>query len=146
MSSLCSVFFQLGGDFLLDNTGKVLLSHPSKSPLDRLSLTDVLQAAAAESRTNTLVQRHWRHRGRAALRRTLMMSRLAFTTWRGATDAEVWRRDGRSFVKSVSWIEQRRLKVIQLIKTKCVHVPVGDIFKLSTTTILFRNQAAKSYN
>uniref|UniRef100_A0A8C6KI64 Selenoprotein L n=1 Tax=Nothobranchius furzeri TaxID=105023 RepID=A0A8C6KI64_NOTFU len=35
---------QLGGDFLLDDTGKVLLSHPSKNPLDRPSLMDVLQA------------------------------------------------------------------------------------------------------
>uniref|UniRef100_A0A3Q3GFB6 Selenoprotein L n=1 Tax=Kryptolebias marmoratus TaxID=37003 RepID=A0A3Q3GFB6_KRYMA len=39
--------YQMGGDFLLDDSGKVLLSHPSKSPLDRPGLTDVLQAAAA---------------------------------------------------------------------------------------------------
>lgn len=41
--------YQLGGDFLLDETGKVLLSHPSKNPLDRPSLTNVLQAAEADS-------------------------------------------------------------------------------------------------
>ncbi|KAI3364491.1 hypothetical protein L3Q82_011272, partial [Scortum barcoo] len=36
--------YQLGGDFLLDAAGKVLLSHPSKNPLDRPSVTDILQA------------------------------------------------------------------------------------------------------
>ncbi|PWA27366.1 hypothetical protein CCH79_00000590 [Gambusia affinis] len=41
--------YQLGGDFLLDETGKVLLSHPSKTPLDRPSLKDVLQAAEDDS-------------------------------------------------------------------------------------------------
>ncbi|KAK5622345.1 hypothetical protein CRENBAI_004947 [Crenichthys baileyi] len=41
--------YQLGGDFLLDEMGKVLFSHPSKDPLDRPSLTDVLQAAEADS-------------------------------------------------------------------------------------------------
>uniref|UniRef100_A0A3Q2DI60 Uncharacterized protein n=1 Tax=Cyprinodon variegatus TaxID=28743 RepID=A0A3Q2DI60_CYPVA len=41
--------YQLGGDFLLDQMGRVLLSHPSKNPLDRPSLTDVLQAAEANS-------------------------------------------------------------------------------------------------
>lgn len=35
--------YQLGGDFLLDEAGKVLLSHPSKNPLDRPTVTDVLQ-------------------------------------------------------------------------------------------------------
>ncbi|KAL3979493.1 ubiquitin C [Sarotherodon galilaeus] len=35
--------YQLGGDFLLDSAGKVLLSHPSKSPLDRPTVEDVLQ-------------------------------------------------------------------------------------------------------
>lgn len=37
--------YQLGGDFLLDAAGKVLLSHPSKNPLDRPSVTDILQVA-----------------------------------------------------------------------------------------------------
>ncbi|MED6294476.1 hypothetical protein CHARACLAT_021413 [Characodon lateralis] len=41
--------YQLGGDVLLDEMGKVLFSHPSKDPLDRPSLTDVLQAAVADS-------------------------------------------------------------------------------------------------
>ncbi|KAM9840293.1 uncharacterized protein ACBR49_015695 [Aulostomus maculatus] len=39
--------YQMGGDFLLSEAGKVLLSHPSRNPLDRLSLQDVLQASAA---------------------------------------------------------------------------------------------------
>uniref|UniRef100_A0A1A8M3X6 Selenoprotein L n=1 Tax=Nothobranchius pienaari TaxID=704102 RepID=A0A1A8M3X6_9TELE len=47
-SRLLEDLYQLGGDFLLDDTGKVLLSHPSKNPLDRPSLMDVLQAAADE--------------------------------------------------------------------------------------------------
>uniref|UniRef100_A0A3Q0RKV2 Selenoprotein L n=1 Tax=Amphilophus citrinellus TaxID=61819 RepID=A0A3Q0RKV2_AMPCI len=40
--------FQLGGDFLLDDAGKVLLSHPSKNPLDRPTVEDVLQAVDRE--------------------------------------------------------------------------------------------------
>uniref|UniRef100_A0A3B4TKZ1 Selenoprotein L n=1 Tax=Seriola dumerili TaxID=41447 RepID=A0A3B4TKZ1_SERDU len=39
--------YQMGGDFLLDEAGKVLLSHPSKTPMDRLTVKDILQAAAA---------------------------------------------------------------------------------------------------
>lgn len=35
----------------------------------------------------------WHHGGRAAVWRTLMMSRLALTTRRGTTDTEVWRKD-----------------------------------------------------
>lgn len=34
--------YQLGGDFLLDEGGKVILSHPSKDPLDRPQIGDVL--------------------------------------------------------------------------------------------------------
>lgn len=37
--------YQMGGDFLLDAAGRVLLSHPCKTPLDRPTLRDVLQAA-----------------------------------------------------------------------------------------------------
>lgn len=37
--------YQMGGDFLLDDTGKVLLCHTCKTPLDRPSVTDILQAA-----------------------------------------------------------------------------------------------------
>lgn len=37
--------YQMGGDFLLDDAGSVLLSHPCKNPLDRPSLPDILQAA-----------------------------------------------------------------------------------------------------
>uniref|UniRef100_A0A3B4TM56 Selenoprotein L n=1 Tax=Seriola dumerili TaxID=41447 RepID=A0A3B4TM56_SERDU len=36
--------YQMGGDFLLDEAGKVLLSHPSKTPMDRLTVKDILQA------------------------------------------------------------------------------------------------------
>ncbi|CAG5928458.1 unnamed protein product [Menidia menidia] len=37
--------YQMGGDFLLDDGGKVLLRHPSKIPLDRPSVDAILQAA-----------------------------------------------------------------------------------------------------
>lgn len=37
--------YQMGGDFLLDEAGKVLLCHPCKTPLDRPTVTDILQAA-----------------------------------------------------------------------------------------------------
>ncbi|XP_035535087.1 selenoprotein L [Morone saxatilis] len=36
--------YQLGGDFLLDKEGKVLLCHPSKNPLDRPPVKDILKA------------------------------------------------------------------------------------------------------
>ncbi|CAJ1077988.1 selenoprotein L [Xyrichtys novacula] len=36
--------YQMGGDFLLDGTGKVLLSHPSKNPHDRPNVDKILQA------------------------------------------------------------------------------------------------------
>ncbi|KAG7219614.1 hypothetical protein INR49_018952 [Caranx melampygus] len=38
--------YQLGGDFVLDEAGKVIFSHPSKNPLDRPTVTNVLQVAA----------------------------------------------------------------------------------------------------
>lgn len=37
--------YQLGGDFMLNEAGKVLLYYPSKNPRDRPSLKDILQAA-----------------------------------------------------------------------------------------------------
>uniref|UniRef100_A0AAV2K7T2 Selenoprotein L n=1 Tax=Knipowitschia caucasica TaxID=637954 RepID=A0AAV2K7T2_KNICA len=37
--------YQMGGDFLIDETGKVILSHASKTPLDRPSVEDILKAA-----------------------------------------------------------------------------------------------------
>ncbi|KAM3603361.1 uncharacterized protein V6R79_020740 [Siganus canaliculatus] len=37
--------YQMGGDFLLDEAGKVILRHPSTNPLDRPSVTEILQAA-----------------------------------------------------------------------------------------------------
>lgn len=37
--------FQMGGDFLLDGEGKVLLHHPSRTPLDRPMVDDILLAA-----------------------------------------------------------------------------------------------------
>ncbi|XP_072222190.1 prostamide/prostaglandin F synthase-like [Leuresthes tenuis] len=36
--------FQLGGDFLLDEHGRVLFSHSCQSPLDRPSVEDILSA------------------------------------------------------------------------------------------------------
>ncbi|KAM4713193.1 uncharacterized protein FYW61_020296 [Anableps anableps] len=50
--------YQLGGDFLLDDMGKVLLSHPSKNPLDRPSLTDVLRAAETNSTSSEEKNEH----------------------------------------------------------------------------------------
>lgn len=41
--------FQMGGDFLLSDGGKVLLSHPCKTPLDRPSTNDILKASGATS-------------------------------------------------------------------------------------------------
>lgn len=37
--------YQMGGDFLIDEAGKVILCLPSKTPLDRPSVEDILQAA-----------------------------------------------------------------------------------------------------
>lgn len=39
--------YQMGGDFLIDESGKVILCHPSKTPLDRPSVEDILKAADA---------------------------------------------------------------------------------------------------
>uniref|UniRef100_A0A8C5DSB2 Uncharacterized protein n=3 Tax=Gouania willdenowi TaxID=441366 RepID=A0A8C5DSB2_GOUWI len=36
--------YQMGGDFLLDEEGNVILSHPSQTPLDRLSVDHILRA------------------------------------------------------------------------------------------------------
>uniref|UniRef100_A0A3P8UVT2 Uncharacterized protein n=1 Tax=Cynoglossus semilaevis TaxID=244447 RepID=A0A3P8UVT2_CYNSE len=49
---ICPYFVQMGGNFVLDEAGKVLLSHPSKTPLDRPTVDDVLEAVdAADSRS-----------------------------------------------------------------------------------------------
>lgn len=37
--------FQMGGDFMLDERGKVIFRHPCKNPLDRPSVERILQAA-----------------------------------------------------------------------------------------------------
>ncbi|KAM3603393.1 uncharacterized protein V6R79_021384 [Siganus canaliculatus] len=37
--------YQMGGNFLLDEAGKVILCHPCKNPLDRPSVKEILQAA-----------------------------------------------------------------------------------------------------
>lgn len=37
--------YQMGGDFLIDETGKVILCHPCSTPLDRPSVEDILKAA-----------------------------------------------------------------------------------------------------
>uniref|UniRef100_A0A4W6ES13 Selenoprotein L n=1 Tax=Lates calcarifer TaxID=8187 RepID=A0A4W6ES13_LATCA len=39
--------YQMGGDFLLDEAGKVLLSHPCKNPLDRPTVKDFLRVVDA---------------------------------------------------------------------------------------------------
>ncbi|XP_067337428.1 selenoprotein L isoform X2 [Channa argus] len=39
--------YQMGGDFLLDEAGKVVFSHPSKTPLDSPTVTGILQAVDA---------------------------------------------------------------------------------------------------
>ncbi|CAK6983798.1 selenoprotein L [Scomber scombrus] len=43
-SHLLEDIYQMGGNFLLDEGGKVLFSHPCKNPLDRPALSDILQA------------------------------------------------------------------------------------------------------
>lgn len=40
--------YQMGGDFLLDEAGKVLLCHPSKNPHDRPTLKDILLSVDPE--------------------------------------------------------------------------------------------------
>ncbi|TNM94728.1 hypothetical protein fugu_017487 [Takifugu bimaculatus] len=44
-SRLLEDIYQMGGDFLLDEAGTVLFSHRCRTPLDRPSVQDVLQAA-----------------------------------------------------------------------------------------------------
>lgn len=44
-SRLLEDLYQMGGDFLIDQTGKVMLCHPCKTPLDRPSVDDILKAA-----------------------------------------------------------------------------------------------------
>lgn len=44
-----NIFFQMGGDFLLSDTNKVLLSHPSKYPMDRPTLGDILRTASSST-------------------------------------------------------------------------------------------------
>ncbi|XP_040925362.1 selenoprotein L isoform X2 [Betta splendens] len=46
-SRLLEDIYQLGGDFLLDDTGKVLLSHASDHPLDRPTVAHILEAVEA---------------------------------------------------------------------------------------------------
>lgn len=41
--------YQMGGDFLLDGSGKLLLSHPCKTSLDRPSVSDIVKAADASA-------------------------------------------------------------------------------------------------
>ncbi|KAJ8396202.1 hypothetical protein AAFF_G00020690 [Aldrovandia affinis] len=41
--------YQLGGDFVLDQGGKVIYSHPSQSPRDRPTVTEILAAIAEGS-------------------------------------------------------------------------------------------------
>lgn len=40
---------QLGGDFVVDRTGKVIYAHRSTDPTDRPSIDELLQVAAATS-------------------------------------------------------------------------------------------------
>lgn len=35
---------QLGGDFVVDGNGRILLAHPSRDPVDRPSISELLQA------------------------------------------------------------------------------------------------------
>lgn len=41
---LFSVYSQLGGDFVLDDQGRVLFSHCCDSPIDRPAVEDILKA------------------------------------------------------------------------------------------------------
>ena len=42
--SFLTLLIQLGGNFLLDEHGRVLFSHSCQSPLDRPSVEDILSA------------------------------------------------------------------------------------------------------
>lgn len=42
---ICVVFFQMGGDFMLDDRGTVIFRYPCENPLDRPSVEHILQAA-----------------------------------------------------------------------------------------------------
>lgn len=43
----CFLSLQLGGDFLLDEHGRVLFAHRCQSPIDRPSVKDILSALSA---------------------------------------------------------------------------------------------------
>lgn len=46
--SYCFVFvffLQMGGDFMLDDRGKVVFHYPCKNPLDRPSVEHIVKAA-----------------------------------------------------------------------------------------------------
>ncbi|KAG7460968.1 hypothetical protein MATL_G00204600 [Megalops atlanticus] len=45
--------YQLGGDFVLDEGGKVIYSHPSKSPRDRPAVSEILAAIVEGSHSST---------------------------------------------------------------------------------------------
>ena len=59
--------FQMGGDFLLDGAGKVLLCHPCKTPFDRPTVNDILQAADRAKLWGGIWTRRRHHGRRAAL-------------------------------------------------------------------------------
>uniref|UniRef100_A0A665XE82 Selenoprotein L n=1 Tax=Echeneis naucrates TaxID=173247 RepID=A0A665XE82_ECHNA len=44
LPSIQDDMFQLGGDFVLDEHGRVLFSHCCQSPIDRPSIEDILSA------------------------------------------------------------------------------------------------------
>lgn len=50
--------YQLGGDFLLDEAGKVLLSHPSKTPMDRPTVKTILQAVDSSGCATNSAYKH----------------------------------------------------------------------------------------
>lgn len=62
-----SLRFQMGGDFLLDDAGKVLLCHPCKTPFDRPTVNDILQAAERAKLWRSIWTRRRHHGRRAAL-------------------------------------------------------------------------------
>lgn len=50
--------YQMGGDFLLDEAGKVLLCHPSKIPMDRPTVKAILQAVDSSSCSSKSTEKH----------------------------------------------------------------------------------------
>lgn len=86
-------FLQMGGDFMLDDEGRVIFRYPCKNPLDRPSLEQILQAKVWKHRV-IRVTRRWHHGERTALWPALMKSHLALMKpWWGVAEAQLSGKD-----------------------------------------------------